>query len=86
MKPHCCARPSGFSGSEQDFCDVLGIVPQSWKLRAAGRNSLDLDSHAEAQYVNRMIKDFRACEFSFLMRCYWRRRFPFLDTALHYKA
>lgn len=64
------------------FCDVLGIAPQSWKLRAAGRKCFDLDTQAEAQYLSTMIKDYRACEFSFLMRWYWRRRFPFLNAAL----
>jgi hypothetical protein len=67
------------------LCDVLGIVPQSWKLRAASRDYLTLDKTAEREFVRTMIESFDACEYGFLMRWYWRRRFPLLSKALRSK-
>jgi hypothetical protein len=62
------------------YCDVLGIAPQSWKLRAASRSCFDLDSGQEADYINSMLSNFHACEFTRVMRSYWRRRMPLLKA------
>jgi hypothetical protein len=62
------------------FCSVLGIAPQMWKLRAAGRKCFILDLNAESHYVASMKEAFRYCEYGLLIRAYWRRRFPFLDA------
>ncbi len=63
------------------YCDALGIAPQSWKLRAASRSCFDLDSGQEADYVNSMLTSFRACEYTRIMKSYWRRRMPLLKAS-----
>jgi len=77
-----CSEIKRMVETQLHFCDVLGIVPQSWKLRAASRDYIALIKTAETEFVKIMIENFNACEYGFLMRWYWRRRFPFLNTAL----
>jgi hypothetical protein len=65
------------------LCSVLGIAPQCWKLRAAGKEYFNLDHSGESKYIAQMLKDFHACEYTALIQRYWRRRFPVLDSALN---
>lgn len=64
------------------FCSILGIAPQAWKLQAAGRACFTLDRNANADFISSMVDAFRSCEYKPLMRRFWRRRFRVLDSAL----